>query len=237
MPARSIPILPASVVISVHFNADLAPADGSLNKDVFDYQNYARQNPTAIISELNTILAAQTDKTTSYSLSIIDAISYLSGISARNPLIWNKALYLACKDHAADQCAKNTFSHTGNDGSTVDTRIARYGTWSSTWGENMAAGKSTGKDLILMLIIDDGVSSRGHRLNIYSTSFFYSGLATRKDHPTYGTILVIDYAGGVTTTTSVACDVVSSTSSGAERLCGGLLAVLVTALLSFVAML
>lgn len=38
-------------------------------------------------------------------------------------------------------------------------------------GENIAYGKETGKEAIIDLIVDDGVSKRGHRKNVFKNNF------------------------------------------------------------------
>ena len=50
--------------------------------------------------------------------------------------------------------------------------------------------------MILQLVVDDGVANRGHRHNIYSPDFAYTGLATAT-HPTFKMCCVIDYAASV----------------------------------------
>lgn len=67
--------------------------------------------------------------------------------------------------------------HTGNDGSSTSDRISRYITWTAL-GENLAYSNIVnGEDVILQFIIDDGVSSRGHRTNIYNSTFTHTGVS------------------------------------------------------------
>ncbi len=76
----------------------------------------------------------------------------------------------AAEDHVEDIGPAGILSHTGTDGSSPSERISRYIEWGSS-GENIAFGQRTGKDVVLDLIIDDGVPSRGHRDNIYNGGF------------------------------------------------------------------
>jgi len=80
----------------------------------------------------------------------------------------------------------------------MQTRIEKFGTWQTTIGENIAYGTTGGKDIVLQLIIDDVVASRGHRTNIFKPEFNILGSWT-SGHLTYSSETVIDYAGGMTT--------------------------------------
>ena len=77
-------------------------------------------------------------------------------------------------------------------------RIAKYGQLVAKAGENIAYGTTGGKEIVLQLIIDDGVASRGHRENIFKPGFLILG-SWSSTHGTYGTETVMDYAGGMTT--------------------------------------
>jgi len=79
----------------------------------------------------------------------------------------------------------------------MQTRIAKYGQFISTIGENIAYGTTGGRAIVLALIIDDGVPNRGHRSNIFNPSFLFLGAYTGP-HTTYTSETVIDYAGGLT---------------------------------------
>src|SRR5206468_665618 len=78
--------------------------------------------------------------------------------------------------HCADQ-ASGGFGHVGRDSSHADGRIARYGTFGGCWGENISYGKSTARDVVLALIIDDGLPARKHRKNIFNPNFNFAGAA------------------------------------------------------------
>jgi hypothetical protein len=77
-------------------------------------------------------------------------------------------------------------------------RIAKYGQFVASAGENIAYGTTGGKEIVLQLIIDDGVASRGHRENIFKPALKFLGSWTA-GHVTYSSETVIDYAGGMTT--------------------------------------
>ena len=77
-------------------------------------------------------------------------------------------------------------------------RLAVYGTLVATAGENIAYGTTGGKEIVLQLIIDDGVASRGHRDNIFKPEFLILG-SWSSGHLKFGSETVIDYAGGMTT--------------------------------------
>lgn len=120
-------------------------------------------------------------------------------------LVPSKGITLAARDHAADQSRTGRTGHDGADGSQMHTRIQRYGS-SNTYGENISYGryqKEIGKRIISQLLIDDGVPSRGHRVNILRESFLSVGVAINT-HPNYGMICVIDYAGRYTDKPEVA---------------------------------
>jgi hypothetical protein len=82
----------------------------------------------------------------------------------------------------------------------MESRIQKYGNYTSA-AENIAYGTTGGREIVLQLIIDDGVANRGHRTNIFNPSLKFLGSAT-STHTVYQTETVIDYAGagGITKT-------------------------------------
>ena len=127
-----------------------------------------------------------------------EAVTYLMSFTTTlSALTWSEGLSQACYDHAADTGPNDLTGHDGSDSSTFQTRIARYSS-ASTIGENIAyANFENGYDVILQLIIDDGVSSRGHRDNILNADYTHIGVSCGC-HASYTEMCCITYGKDVT---------------------------------------
>jgi hypothetical protein len=108
----------------------------------------------------------------------------------------DEQLSRAAQDHADDIGPKGVTGHVGSDGSSVDDRISRYVDWDVTIMENIDFGSSSAVEVIISLIVDDGVPSRGHRSNIFNSKAKFVGVGSG-DHTEYGTCTVINYIGGI----------------------------------------
>ena len=84
--------------------------------------------------------------------------------------------------------------HNGSDGSTPFDRLSRHGKWEESAGENINYGATQARDVVIQLLIDDGVPSRGHRNNIFSKDFTVVGVASGQ-HTQFGTMQCITFAG------------------------------------------
>ena len=84
--------------------------------------------------------------------------------------------------------------HFSRKGSTPQQRIEKYGEWNICSAEDISYGSFEARQIVIALLIDDGVPDRGHRKNILNPCFHFAGVAFGK-HPTYQSMCVIDYAG------------------------------------------
>lgn len=127
--------------------------------------------------------------------AVNECIKVLSESDVAPILTPEKGLYLGARDHTKDQSTTGLTGHYGSDRSDPFIRINRYGGNFSTAGENIAYGLTTGREIIIGLLVDDGVPNRGHRTNILSTSFTQTGVSFDK-HLKIRHMCAIVYANG-----------------------------------------
>ena len=124
-----------------------------------------------------------------------ECVQELRRMQARPLLYPNQELSLAARDHQHDQQKSGKTGHVGNNGSKMKDRVERYGKWLHRIGENIAYGNTSARQIVVFLLIDDGVKDRGHR-TLLSADFNLVGVACGS-HPVYETMCVLDFAGGM----------------------------------------
>ncbi|WP_224981360.1 CAP domain-containing protein [Geomonas agri] len=120
-----------------------------------------------------------------------EAAQFLSRQRPLPALSWSPGLAKAAADLVREQTVSGETGH--DERGDMKKRIARYGSWRSSFGENISYGPDTARQVVMGLIIDDGVPDRGHRKNIFDRSFGTMGAACGP-HPRYRTICVMDLA-------------------------------------------
>jgi len=166
--------------------------------------NLARQNPAQYATYIEELRSHFDGKYIVYpgrtrvltkegTRALDDAIRFLRHARPQAPLAFSPGMSRACADHCVDQIG-GRMGHDGGDRSTPGMRISRYGQWGGGWGENLAYGETNARDIVMALIIDDGLPARKHRKNIFNPDFNVAGAAFGP-HARLRTVCSIDFAG------------------------------------------
>jgi len=124
-----------------------------------------------------------------------DAIHFLEKQRPLAPLTVCEGMRSSALTHVLDVGSRGGRGHVGSNGSQPSDRMDRFGKWMGRWGENIDYGQRDARATVIRLIVDDGVRSRGHRKNIFSSDFRVAGSATGFN-ASFGSMCVIDFAAG-----------------------------------------
>lgn len=188
---------------------ELLPSDArtpdaeSIARLVFEETNLARTDPASYARLLEAQLPCYRGRqlllpgrtpilTTEGRRAVDEAIRYLLAARPVKALRWSPDLSLAALDHVGDQGPRGAIGHNGSKGSTPKTRLKRRGVEYSMLAENISYGHRVARDIVLALIVDDGVADRGHRQNLFLASIDTMGVACGP-HRTYGWMCVQDF--------------------------------------------
>lgn len=126
--------------------------------------------------------------------AVAEAIAFLEAAEPLPPLAWSPGLAQAALEHVKEQAGGAT-GHAGRKGSTPFQRMEHYGRWQDTAGEAIAYGPEDPRRVVLNLLVDDGVPTRGHRKSLFNPDFHVAGAALGP-HAEFRNLCVIDLAGG-----------------------------------------
>jgi uncharacterized protein YkwD len=198
---------PATVLSQTNPSGD-DYALSSLEKAVLEDMNLARTNPAQYATYLEALRQYYKGKTLRLpglaplervegASALEEAISFLRNAKPLPPLQVSKGMCLGAKDQSFDQSQSGAVSHQGKDKTFSWERVQRYGDWKNPISENISYDSGTARDIVINLIIDDGVPSRGHRNNIFNSSYIVTGISCGS-HPLFGGMCVCTFAGGFT---------------------------------------
>lgn len=206
-------VMVVDLVYGENENSFLSPNDGvedlyflsDLEKQVIIELNRARSNPAGYAKKLEDFkrhyvgmyiyFAGRTQVKTQEGVAAVnEAIEFLKSTAPVPLLRVSRGLCAAAKVHAEDQGPKGLVSHEGSDKSTPDERMNRFGRWGQAYGENIEYGNFTAEEIVMQLIINDGVPKRSHRKNIFNPLYGVVGVSFGPHHR-YGQMCVIDFAG------------------------------------------
>jgi uncharacterized protein YkwD len=178
-----------------------------LEKEIIDEMNMARTEPqkyAAFVEDYKsyydgnrlTLPGRKKALVTNDGIAAVDeAINFLRAAQPLPAFGVAKGICSAAADHAKDLAGKGISGHRGSDGSMPNARVDRYGEWDAAIGETVVYEVSTARQIIISLIIDDGVPNRGHRRNIFDPTYRVTGISV-SEPLTFGSKCVIDYVGG-----------------------------------------
>lgn len=175
-----------------------------LARDIHSETNALRRNPPAYARHLERMLprfegrllhrpGRPSLRTDEGPAAVEEAIAALKARRPMGPLQWSKGLRAAAADHVHDQGPVGGLEHTGTDRSDPARRASRYGRWVQGIAENIAYGEASARDVVIQLLVDDGVPARGHRNNILDPNWGVGGVACGP-HLRYRQMCVMDYA-------------------------------------------
>ena len=123
-----------------------------------------------------------------------ECIKELKKTDPRPLLKPSKGLAKGAEELMEDQQKHGGIGHISRKGANPQKRIEKYGTWDICSSEDIAYGSIEARQIVISLLIDDGVPNRGHRKNILNPCTHFAGVS-KGNHPTYRAMCVIDYAG------------------------------------------
>lgn len=176
-----------------------------IERQIFDELNLARTDPHAYAAKLREyrsyyngsyveIPGRVTLMTNEGTSAVDEAIRFMEKAAPLSAFRLSKGLSSAAKVHVKEQGPSGRTGHNSSNGSSPFDRMERFGQWQKTAGENISYGQDTAKGIIIQLLIDDGVSSRGHRKNIFNAEYAVVGIGYGP-HSMYGSMCVFDFAG------------------------------------------
>lgn len=150
----------------------------AMDKEMIKELNFARQYPAVYADIISKFLEVESIKGNGLSKADYDAgtelIEELKSMSPAQLLYPKKCVYEAAKKHGID-CKNRGFSdHTGSDGSSPFDRISKACN-GLEGNENLVGGSKNVRTLVIQLLIDSGINSRGHRYNMLNPKWNYVG--------------------------------------------------------------
>lgn len=150
----------------------------AMDKEMIKEINFARQYPKVYASIVAKYLAEESKSLRGLSKDKYDAgielINELIVMSPAQLLYPKECVHQAAKKHGEDCKSRGYTDHTGSDGSSPFSRISKFCTGLSG-NENIVGGRKNARILVIQLLIDSGISSRGHRYNMLNPDWQYIG--------------------------------------------------------------
>jgi uncharacterized protein YkwD len=169
---------------SVNTASDVTYLDEE-EKRVIALCNIARTQPKVFAQSYAQPFIDSAGKKNSYTNSLLRTLRSMKPAAALLP---DEVLTKTADAHADKSGKAGTTGHSG--------KKQRYAKSPYPyWGENCSYGYSDALDIVMQLLIDDGIKNLGHRKNILDPKFTHIGVAIRK-HKRYDWNCVQNFGGG-----------------------------------------
>ena len=106
-----------------------------------------------------------------------EAISFLNKLSPLKPLIWDDNLAQSANENVNDIGPKDFLIYQISNGLEPENRIAKYGKYVDSLGENIDFGPNDAMGVIISMTLDDGEEQRPHRENLFKGDYQKVGIA------------------------------------------------------------
>jgi len=199
-------ILTAGFVFVVATRAEAQQRPTPLEAGIVEELNRVRTDPAGYAAHLEALLPAFDGKvlrtphglleTSEGAAAVRETIRVLRATTPMARLSRSPGLAAGARDLARDQRTSGATGHVGKDGSSPSDRVTRYGQWDGQLTENVAYGAFEGvtaREVVIQLLVDDGVPDRGHRVNVLDPLVRLVGVACGP-HRRYAVVCVMDHA-------------------------------------------
>ncbi len=142
---------------------------------MLDEINLMRSNPSGYITYVEQYRRdIQSGRTFGSSLPVIDElIAELRRTPALSTLEPAPCIYEAARKHGLDQKARGYTDHAGSDGAWPWDRVKRECSQMTDGNENLVGGLADVRESVILLLVDDGIASRGHRKTLLEPKWRY----------------------------------------------------------------
>ncbi len=161
--------------------------------EVLTLINEARTDPQGFLQNRLTPYLKENDmEDNDYAKSLV---SDLTSAKKLAPLTSSPVLEKTARGHALDMGSNGIVGHNSSDGTTFVKRLRKKIT-TGMIAENCDYGNTDPLHIVMALLIDDGITSLGHRKNILNPALTKIGIAIEK-HKTYGMNCVMDFSDSI----------------------------------------
>ena len=169
------------------FTANTSTLNEEEKKVVF-YMNIARCYPKYFLDSLFLPYAKERGIATKtmYYTTLVKTLRSMQPVQA---LVFRADLYPYTLAHAQDMGKSGKMGHDSSKGVSFEKRLEKFDGYT---GENCQYGYADALDIVMDLILDEGIPSMGHRDNILMKEFTHTAVSIQP-HKTYGVNCVIDF--------------------------------------------